>query len=67
MTSNRTIAVAAFLWTALAADLLMHAAMNDYLAVVVAAVGAVGWAAFYVVRRSAAAGALSTVKVVRRP
>ena len=63
---NRTMAVAAFLWAALAADLGMHAAMNDYLALVVAAVGAVGWAALYIARRSAVTGALAAARVVRR-
>jgi hypothetical protein len=67
MTTNRTIAMGAFLWTALGVDLWLHAAMNDYLALVVAGVGAIAWTAVFFARRSAVVGALAAVKVLRRP
>ena len=65
--STRNILMGSFLWTALALDLWMHASMDDYMALVVAALGAVGWAAVYYTRRSAVVAVLAAARVIRRP
>ena len=67
MISTRNLLMGAFLWTALALDLWMHASLGDDLALVVAALGALGWAALYYTRRSAVVRVLAAVRVVRRP